>query len=258
MRSQMGKQMRNMIQEFRCALGFITILPAGKEVIWSPIGMIKFFPVVGLVLGGLLVGFDAVASLFWPPAVVALMDVIFLLCLTGAFHIDGLGDAADGIFSHRPKERAMEIMKDSRIGMMGLVAVFSMLAIKVAGIYCVKTISTSFHLLCILLIVPSYARASMLLGIRFLKYGRKKTGTGLDLFERPIGLKDFSFVWIPLVISLLLGYKGLVLNGVFVLSVAGILVFYQKKLNCITGDMLGAMTEIIEALLFLAAGTVLL
>ncbi|MCF6246298.1 MAG: adenosylcobinamide-GDP ribazoletransferase [Desulfobacula sp.] len=250
--------MKTMFQDFLCALGFISILPAGKEVRWSPIGMIKFFPVIGLILGGLLVAFDAVASLFFPGAVVAVIDVIFLLSLTGAFHIDGLGDAADGIFSHRPKERVMEIMKDSRIGMMGLVAVFSVLAIKIAGVYCVKTASTSFQIPGILLIVPSYARASMLLGIRFLKYGRKGTGTGLDLFERPLGFKDFSFVWIPLVISLFLGYKGLVLNAVFAVSVAGILIFYKRKLNCITGDMLGAMTEIVEALLFLAAGAVLL
>jgi adenosylcobinamide-GDP ribazoletransferase len=55
-------------------------------------------------------------------------------------------------------------------------------------------------------------------------------------------------------ISCFLGYKGLVLNGMFMLMLAGVLVFYKKKLGCITGDMLGALTEIMEAVLFLSAG----
>ncbi|MBU1341721.1 MAG: adenosylcobinamide-GDP ribazoletransferase, partial [Proteobacteria bacterium] len=83
---------------------------------------------------------------------------------------------------------------------------------------------------------------------------RKGTGTGLDLFEKPVGIKDFSFVLIPVAISLFLGYKGLVLNIVFLMTLVLVLGFYKKKLNCITGDMLGAMNEVIEAVLFLAAG----
>jgi len=193
----------------------------------------------------------------WSPFVVAILDVVFLVIVTGAFHLDGLGDAADGLFSHRSKKRALEIMKDSRTGMMGLVAVVCILAIKAAGIYSVKTAGTHFQTLALLLIIPSYARSAMIFGIRYLPYGRKDTGTGLDLFEKGIGLKDFFFVLIPVVISLFLGYKGLVLNLVFLASLVLLLRFYKKKLNCITGDMLGAMCEVTEAVLFLATGTFL-
>ncbi len=115
--------MKTFLTEFRTAILFITILPAGKNVAYSPMGMIKFFPIVGLILGSILVGFDLLASSLWPPLVVSVLDVFLLILLTGAFHLDGLGDTADGMFSHRPKERVMEIMKDSRTGMMGLVAV---------------------------------------------------------------------------------------------------------------------------------------
>ncbi|MBU2430984.1 MAG: adenosylcobinamide-GDP ribazoletransferase, partial [Proteobacteria bacterium] len=205
---------------------------------------------------------DRCVSFFWPPGTVAVLDVVFLVVITGAFHLDGLGDAADGLFSHRSKEQALEIMKDSRTGMMGLVAVFCILAIKIAGIYAIKTngqISTTqwqylFHTGLILLLVPAYARAATLFGIRFLEYGRKNTGTGLDLFKKPIGFKDFFFVVIIVAISLVLGYKGLVLNGVFMITTVLIVWFYKRKLNCITGDMLGAMTEVTEAVLFLTAG----
>ena len=249
--------MKKFFTDLRSAILFITILPAGKDVAYSPLGMIRFFPLVGLVVGVLLLLFDRAISNLWPASAVSVLDVLFLVIITGAFHLDGLGDTADGMFSHRPKERMLEIMKDSRAGMMGLVAVFSVLAVKTAGIFSVKTGVTSFHALLLFLIIPSYSRSSMIFGIKLLKYGRKGTGTGLDLFEKPIGLKDFMFMVIPVAISLLLGYKGLVLNIVFVFTLFSILEFYKKKLNCITGDMLGAMNEVTEAVLFLAAGALI-
>lgn len=249
--------MKNFFTDFKSAILFITILPAGKGVAYSPIGMIRFFPLVGLLVGGLLLVFDFLASGFWPASVVSVLDVFFLVIITGAFHLDGLGDTADGMFSHRSKDRMLEIMKDSRTGMMGLVAVFCVLALKTAGIFAVKTGFAQTQILLMLLIIPSYSRSSMIFGIKMLKYGRQGIGTGLDLFEKPIGPEDFIFMVIPVAISLFLGYKGLVLNIVFLIALFSMLGFYKKKLNCITGDMLGAMNEITEAVLFLAAGAVI-
>jgi adenosylcobinamide-GDP ribazoletransferase len=249
--------MKKFITDLRSAILFVTILPAGKNVAYSPLGMIKFFPVVGLILGTGLLLFDMIISHLWAPGVVAILDVVFLVVVTGAFHLDGLGDAADGLFSHRSRKRALEIMKDSRTGMMGLVAVFCILAVKMAGIYSLKTCGTHFQTLALLLIIPAYSRATMIFGIRFLEYGRKGTGTGLDLFEKAIGLKDFFFVLIPMVISVFLGYKGLVLNLVFLGTLMLVLGFYKRKFNCITGDMLGAMCEVTEAVLFLATGALI-
>lgn len=246
--------MKKYLTELRSCLLFITVLPAGKDVAYSPMGMIKFFPVVGLILGLLLAGFDLLVSSFWSDGVAAVMDVVFLVVLTGAFHLDGLGDSADGLFSHRSRERALEIMKDSRSGMMGLVAVFCVLALKTAGIYAVKTTLNMPLIILALLIIPAYARASMIFGICFLKYGRKDTGTGLDLFDRPLGMMDFAFLGIPVFLSLFLGINGLVINITFLLTLLIILTFYRQKMGCITGDMLGAMTEVMETILFLAAG----
>jgi adenosylcobinamide-GDP ribazoletransferase len=243
--------------DLRACLLFLTVLPAGQGAAYSPMGMIRFFPVAGLILGGFVVLTDLAASRLWPLPVAALMNLLCLVVLTGAFHLDGLGDTADGIFSHRSRDRALEIMKDSRIGMMGLVAVVCVLAMKLAGIYAVKAGSGMGDTLLILLLVPAYARASMIFGIRFLPYGRKGKGTGLDLFAAPLGAKNFIYCAIPLCLSLFLGYKGLVLNLVFVMGCSGLLWFYKKKMNCITGDMLGAMTEILEAILFLACGAAL-
>ena len=240
--------------DLRSAIMFITILPAGKGNTFSPTGMIRFFPVVGLMAGVLLALVDAMASHLWPPAVVALVDVLVLVGVTGAFHLDGLGDAADGLFSHRSRERALEIMKDSRTGMMGLVTIFCVLSLKIAGIYAAKTVCTGWQLALLLIIVPAYARGGMLFGIRYLKYGRENSGTGHDLFEKRLPLKDFIWLGIPVFCSLFLGGRGVVLNLIFAAAVFLMLWFYRKKMGCITGDMLGAMTEVTEALLFLGAG----
>lgn len=250
--------MKQYIADFKSAIAFITILPAGRDVAYSPMGMIQFFPLVGLVLGTFLAGFDLLASLFWHPGVVAILDVIVLIVFTGAFHLDGLGDAADGLFSLRSRKKTLEIMKDSRIGMMGLIVVACVLALKVAGIYGIKSLNDTGLTVMALLIVPSYSRASMIFGIRFLKYGRKDAGTGFDLFEKPLSIKDFTFLLLPMMLSVCLGVKGLLLMIVFFGIVIIILGFYKKKMNCITGDMLGAMTEATEAGLFLAAGATII
>jgi len=248
---------KGALADLRACLAFITILPMGKDPGYSPLGMIRFFPVAGLIIGTLLVMVDFIASQIWPLPAVAVVDLVFLVAVTGAFHLDGLGDAADGLFSHRGRERALEIMKDSRTGMMGLVAVILGLGAKLAGIWSVKTTGSDFAIMGILLVVPSFSRAGMIFGIKFLDYGRKGPGTGKDLFDKPLGSGAFLYCLIPLFIALFLGYKGLVIIAGFCLGLLLILRFYKKNMGSITGDMLGAMTEVMEAWLFLAAGTIL-
>jgi adenosylcobinamide-GDP ribazoletransferase len=248
---------KRMLYDLKACLAFITILPMGKDPGYSPMGMIRFFPVAGLIIGLLLALVDRAATLVWPLPVAAVVDMVFLVAVTGAFHLDGLGDTADGLFSHRGRERALEIMKDSRTGMMGLVAVVLGLVVKLAGIWAVKSTASPAQVAGILVVVPSLSRAGMIFGVRFLDYGRSGPGTGKDLFNRPAGIGDFIFCPVPLAIALVLGYKGLVILAGFGLGVALILRFYKKTMGGITGDMLGAMTEVMEAGLFLAAGTLL-
>jgi adenosylcobinamide-GDP ribazoletransferase len=230
------------------ALGFLTILPAGKRTAFDPAAMIPFFPVVGLILGALAALFDRLVFGIWPAPAAALLDVLLLALLTGALHLDGLGDTADGLFSHRSRERALEIMKDSRVGMMGLVAVVFALGLKWAGLASLES-----HRGMILLLVPAYARAGMLFAIRFLPYGRPGGGTGHDFFDAPLQWRAFWAVPVLMVLSLGAGAAALRLIVGFAAITAGLIIFYRKRMGCVTGDMLGAMTETIEAGLFLLA-----
>jgi adenosylcobinamide-GDP ribazoletransferase len=235
--------MRNLIS----ALQFITILPLGKAKSFDPQKMVPYFPLVGILLGLLVALFDSVVIRFWAPPVAALLDIMLLAVLTGAFHLDGLGDTADGLFSPRSRDQALEIMKDSRIGVMGLVAILFALALKWGGI-----LNLDAHRSLLFIIVPSYARAGILFGMQFLDYGRKD-GTGLAFFKEKLLWVNYWGLLIPVGLSILLGWTAIWLNLMFAVIVGAILLFYRKRMGCITGDMLGAMTEVTEAGLFLIA-----
>jgi adenosylcobinamide-GDP ribazoletransferase len=209
--------------------------------------MVPYFPLVGVLLGLLVAAFDTIFVRFWTPPVAALLDIILLAVLTGAFHIDGLGDTADGLLGPRPRDKALEIMKDSRIGTMGLVAILFGLAIKWGGIA-----SLDAHRSIILIMIPAYARAGILFGLRYLPYGRPD-GTGKPFFSEKISFKHFWGLIFPIGLSLILGLEAIWLNLAFAIIIGSILFFYKKRMGCITGDMLGAMTEVTEAGLFLIA-----
>ena len=228
------------------SIQFLTIIPMGKTAVYEPTGMVPFFPVVGLITGVLLSIFDHFLLRLWPVPVVAVLDVVFLAVITAALHLDGLGDAADGLFGHRDKEKALKIMKDSRIGVMALVAIVCSLAVKWVGL-----MNLNEHRTLLLVLVPAYARGSMLFGIFFLDYGRPGGGTGHDLFEKPMTLSSFSWLLIPIALSCFLGWKTIWLNLTFAALTTVIIFYYKRRMGCITGDMLGAMTEISESVLFL-------
>lgn len=233
--------MRNLIS----ALQFITILPLGKAEAFEPPKMIPYFPLVGILLGLLVALFDTLVAGFWTPQVVALLDVLLLAVLTGAFHLDGLADTADGLFSPRTRDQALEIMKDSRIGVMGLVAILFGLALKWGGIANLEA-----HRTILLIMIPAYARAGILFGMRYLPYGRPD-GTGRPFFKEKLSIKSFWGLILPVGLSMIIGLKAIWLSLAFAVIIASILFFYKKRMGCITGDMLGAMTEITEAGLFL-------
>ncbi len=234
------------MRHFISAIQFITILPVGRADTFEPAKMIPYFPVVGIILGLLTALFDQLATLLWSRPVASLLDILFLAMLTGAFHLDGLGDSADGLLGQRSKEKALLIMKDSRLGTMGLVAIVFGLALKWAGI---TGLDANRSLL--LIIVPAYARAGMLFGIRFLNYGRPEGGTGVDFFKSKPKWSAFWGLTVPLVMSVYLGWTALGLILSFVALTALLIWYYARRLGCITGDMLGAMAEILESGLFL-------
>jgi adenosylcobinamide-GDP ribazoletransferase len=93
----------------------------------------------------------------------------------------------------------------------------------------------------------------MMFGIKFLTYGRPEGGVGTDFFSRKPPIVALTSILLPAFISLWFGYPAIWLNSLFILVTALILLYFKRKLGCMTGDMLGAMAEVEEACLFLVA-----
>lgn len=240
------------MKDLLSALRFFTILPLGPgSNDFSPRRLAAGLPLAGLVVGLLTAVFDLLAAAFWPAPAVAALDVVFLAVLTGALHLDGLADTADGLYAGHSREKALAIMKDSRTGAMGVVAVACCLLAKWAGLF---SLEESRFLL--LTLIPAYARSGVLFGLVFLEYGRTGEGTARAFFDEPLAASDFRWLALPVALSLLTGWRFLLLNIGFAVVVAVVLMFYKRRLGCITGDMFGALIEVSEValLLVVAAG----
>ena len=126
-----------VMKQLLAALRFLTIvpIPGGWGTAEADLaGSVGWFPVVGLLLGGVAAAVAWGLSLAAPPLVGAAVVVIVLLSFSGCLHLDGLSDTADGFSSSRSRQRILEIMKDSHIGAMGVIAVVCVLMLKFAAL----------------------------------------------------------------------------------------------------------------------------
>lgn len=122
---------------FFVALQFLTRLPVPRWVGFEPGWLARcapYFVPVGALVGLLCGGALWVASLVWPPAVAALLAMALGVWLTGGFHEDGLADTCDGLGGAVSRERALEIMKDSRLGSYGALGLVLVLGLKAAAL----------------------------------------------------------------------------------------------------------------------------
>lgn len=234
-------------QAFWLALGFLTRIPMLVKVDYSPQLMNQcsvYFPLVGLLLGGLYAGFYSVLELWWPPLVCVLLVLAFHLWVTGAFHEDGMADSADGLGGGYTVARRLEIMKDSRIGTYGAAALIMVLLLKVA----LLTELTSVWLG--LLLAPAVSRLTPLCLMRCLPYvtdpDASKSKPVAEGFSRDRLLAAVTGIVI----------LALVFQVVIAALVAVVLVFLvwgamlKKSLGGYTGDALGA-SVVLSELLFL-------
>ncbi len=235
-----------IVRHLRSAIGFLTLLPVGDTGPFSARSTPPLFPVAGLFIGLLVAGFDWIARSLFPVSAASLLDVILLAIITGGLHLDGLADTADGLYGNRPREKALAIMKDSRVGAMGLIAVWCALSIKWAGIAGIGP-----HRTLGLIVIPALSRGAMLAGFYFLPYGRPEGGTGAAFYETPFTRSVFVWLAAPALIALLAGWRGLWLLAAWAGATAAILLYYRRRMGCVTGDMLGAMCEATESTLFL-------
>jgi len=238
---------------FIAAIQFLTVLPLSCRCNERDLGRSTFFfPVIGLLLGGGMVLINLVFSAFFPPLLTAVLVVIAMLAVSGGLHMDGLADTADGFFSARPRERVLEIMKDSRTGAMGVMAIVSVLALKVAALMSVPNAlrwST-------LLLMPLAGRSALVLEMATLPYARPEGGLGMVFAANKSPLDAF---WAVAVLGIsgywVLGTIGLIAAGSAVALTLVFSFWCSRKIGGFTGDTLGAACELAELVPALVAAS---
>jgi adenosylcobinamide-GDP ribazoletransferase len=234
------------------ALQFLTVIPVPaswgggtRELARS----VWFFPLVGLFLGALLAALDAGIATLLPPLPASAIIVLAFVVLTGGFHVDGLADTADGFMSSRPRERILEIMKDSRTGPMGVVAVVSVIVLKVALL---SAITGPLRLPSIVLMAVA-GRSSMVMAMALLPYARPEGLASVFMKNRSILLASWGFVFLVGACWFLAGLAGILagLAAIAATILAG--AYSRNKIGGATGDTLGATCEIVELMPLLAA-----
>jgi adenosylcobinamide-GDP ribazoletransferase len=126
-----------MLRQLTLAVTFLTGIPLPVEGEVSPADLWRsmgWYPLVGLALGAAAWGVYAGLLELLPGLVAAVLVVLLLEAVTRGLHMDGLMDTADGVLSGAPRARALEIMKDSNVGAMGVVAAVLILILKVAAL----------------------------------------------------------------------------------------------------------------------------
>lgn len=204
---------------------------------------VAFYPAVGLLLGFLLWGSSWLVGWLLPAPLAAVLTLTLWIYSTGALHLDGWMDLADGLGSHRDHEKIFAIMKDSRVGAMGVTAANLLFMVKITALYEIITGHLNFWLL----LPPLLARTALVGAIWFWPYITEKgLGTGLRG-----GLSGWK---VALGFVLALGITAVLYNGagIFVLVVAGFgswlfLRGVSRRLGGLTGDCYGALVEWTEA-----------
>ncbi|MGG1658569.1 adenosylcobinamide-GDP ribazoletransferase [Brevibacillus sp. NRS-1366] len=232
------------------AIAFFTRIPVPwlqpSEVAWKK--SVNWYPAVGVVIGLLLWGVHQAGLYLFSPWLAAVLTLVVWVYITGGLHLDGWMDLADGLGSSRPKEQVLAIMKDSRVGAMGVLAAFLLLLIKAGGVS--ELAHPGWGML--LLFVPAAARTHVLLSIRLWPYLSADKGIGKGISE---GLSPMSII-ISYVLLLVAGWflGGSHVIAAILISLVIALGFSRSvasKLGGLNGDCYGAVIESSEAVMLL-------
>jgi len=226
------------------ALRFLTILPLPGLPPPSPAGFARamaFLPLGGGIIGALLDGIGLLVSLFWHAEVRAVALVVAWGVLTAGLHLDGLSDTFDAVMSWRSRERKLEIMRDSRIGAMGALALIAVLALKV-----VLLGHAGPHWLSALALAPVLGRWATLYGICSFPPARAD-GLGQSVQIRTNQRNLLVGTLSTLLLAVLLeGLRGLLAMALVWLASHLLARWWTGLLGGLTGDTYGALCELAE------------
>jgi len=226
------------------ACRYLTVLPLPRSAVSGDLGRAAgWFPIVGVILGGALAAAAIGADVVTPPAVAAVLVVALWAGLTGGVHLDGLGDALDGLGGGWDRDEALAIMRDAGVGAYGVTGIALVLALKLAAL-----LSLPDDLLWrALILAPVLGRLAPLLLARFCPPARTEgAGHAFALTVGTSGLVMAAAV-AALVSFGLVGVWGTLLLATATAGAGAFAAYLRRRLGGLTGDCLGALVEVTEA-----------
>lgn len=238
--------MRRFWEELRIAGAFLTVLPLSSGVCMEPARLARsmgLFPLIGLALGLLLLLLDVLLGALLPRPVVDTLLILALVWLTGGLHLDGLADLTDGLAGGRTRQRALEIMKDSRVGALGALALVLAVLLKYVCLGGLEHQSRAAALV----LMPAAGRWVQVMLAGCCSYVRPEGGTG-GAFVEHLGRREtiLASALLAMAAVALLGFKALVVLPALALGLGLQIRYFEKRLGGVTGDVLGAATELSE------------
>jgi adenosylcobinamide-GDP ribazoletransferase len=236
---------RTELEYFFGAIRFFTRLPVPAWVGHSSEALersSRYFPAVGLIVGGIAALVFAITSFVWPKTLAVLASMAITLYVTGAFHEDGWSDMVDGFGGGWGKTQILAIMKDSRIGSFGAVALVMLMLAK----FCALAEIDLLLIPVTLIAGHAFSRLCATTLLRALDYVRDE-GKSKPLATR-IGRGELAFAALTALLPLLLLPPRQAVIGVLfaVLATLWLARLFKRQIGGYTGDCLGATQQLSE------------
>jgi adenosylcobinamide-GDP ribazoletransferase len=234
------------MRRFILAFQFLTIIPVSKNLAVDEKDLGKsmiYFPLVGLILGGILICSDLGLTLYLPRSVVDGLLIVVLTILTGSLHLDALADTIDGIGSGKSRVEKLRIMKDSQIGAMGTVAICLVLITKYL---CLSALPATVKYQAILAMLMISRWAQIIVAF-FCEYAGQEKGLGLSFtLHTTLALLITASSAVIVIAFLILQTEGVIIVATVAVFCFLYSLYFKKVLGGATGDVLGAASEMVE------------
>jgi adenosylcobinamide-GDP ribazoletransferase len=241
---------------FILALTFLTIVPfPRKGTTYSELDFGRataYFPLIGLMLGvTLYLAYELIGTV-WSALTAHVFITFTWVLLTGGLHLDGLADIVDGFFGGLTQEERLAIMKDSRVGVFGVIALIFCLLLKIAFLGELQGQALSHALI----LAPILGRWAMVLSIQFMPAARSE-GMGHSIKQHSSWQELVIATIMTVGFTLLLeGWRGLAICVLLAFAVALLGWSITRRLGGMTGDTYGALCELSELVVLLLLGMI--
>lgn len=232
------------MNDFLTALALLTILHVSPRGSKFSARAVSFYPVIGLLIGLLLIAAAFVLRYVFPVFLGAVLLVAVWAVVTGGLHLDGFADSCDGLFATAPPERRLEILRDVHLGAFGAAGLVLLLIAKVTAVASLSTFAPLF-------LAPIMGRWAMVYAMAYPPARRE----GMAMMFRQ-GLSRHELLMATLfaaVCAALFGWLGLALFTGSFIAASSIARLAASRLGGLTGDIYGMICESVELTALLIA-----